>query len=381
LRAQAGDPLEPCAHLLLLPGDHPLPVLEALVAVLQLPGALLVGGRALLEGGLALVQIHASVGEVAFQRLAGLDELFLGGEREALACLLEQPLAFPRRRRRRPPPEPSAHDEDGRPRGKRASENGRNEAEPVGHSDLSPACDAQSCVALIVVGGRLSVIGRRYTDHRRLRTEHLSFPRRQQLRQIVGQRRQPCRDFPFALARLEQLVGDVQGRQDRRLVGLHDRTLAEHLLQRLIHETRHLARVLRRQVRAHRVLLAADHHLDGVLLRAHRPPPPPLPDASRACSSRNVSRPSKLCTRERAASTLRRSCLFSTSSSASRPRVSGSTRATPLPRPDNSRSSDSVLRARVRQAASSSAMLWTTASNCSSACTSALSPPNVKLFL
>src|SRR2546422_8212416 len=121
--------------------------------------SLLVGGRALLEGGLALVQIHAPVGEVAFQRLTGLDELFLGGEREALACLLEQPLALPRRRGGGPPPEPSAHDEDGRPRGKRASENGRNEAEPVGHSDLSPASERPtgSRRELSVFGDRFSV--------------------------------------------------------------------------------------------------------------------------------------------------------------------------------------------------------------------------------
>src|SRR5438093_1749950 len=213
----------------------------------------------------------------------------------------------------------------------------------------------------------------------------LAFPRRQQLRQVVGEGRQPRRDFPLTLANLEQLVGDVERRQDRRVVRFADRPLPEQLLQRLIHEARDLARVLRWQVGAHGVLFTADHHFDRVLFGAHRAPPatppPPFPDDSRACSSRNVSRPRRLCTRERAASTLRRSCLFSPSSSVRRLRVSGSTRGAPLPPPDSSRSSDSAFRARVRHAASSSAMPRTTASNCSIACSSALSPPNAKLLL
>src|SRR2546430_3724956 len=43
---------------------------------------------------------------------------------------------------------------------------------------------------------------------------------------------------------------------------------------RLVHVCRDLSRVLGRQVGPHRVLLAADHHLDRVLFGAHWAPPP-----------------------------------------------------------------------------------------------------------
>src|SRR2546426_620632 len=54
------------------------------------------------------------------------------------------------------------------------------------------------------------------------------------------------------------------------------------------------------------------------------PVPPPLPPGWRACSSRNVRRDSKSCTRPRAASTRWRNVLFSCSRSATRFRISGS---------------------------------------------------------
>src|SRR3989441_2855012 len=221
-------------------------------------------------------------------------------------------------------------------------------------------------------------------------TESFSFPRRQQLRHVVRQRRQPGGDFPLALLGLKQLVGNVQRREDRRLVRLHDRPLREDLLERLIDVRRDLAGVLGGEVGADSVLLSADHHLDCVLLGAHRvppvapPPPPPLPElvappvppvppvppaatapaaptppfppAWRACSSRNVRRDSKSCTRPLAASTRWRNVLFSCSKSARRPRVSGSAFATPPPLlAPPSLSSASALTARARQPASSSA--------------------------
>src|SRR5207253_6311660 len=100
------------------------------------------------------------------------------------------------------------------------------------------------------------------------------FPRRQQPRQVVRQRGETGGDFPLPLARLEQFVRDVERRQDRRLVRLHDRPLRQHLLQRAVHVGRHLPRVLGGQVGAHRILLASDHHLDRVLFGAHCAPPP-----------------------------------------------------------------------------------------------------------
>src|SRR5438445_723519 len=112
--------------------------------------------------------------------------------------------------------------------------------------------------------------------------EGFSLPGRQQLRHVVRQRRQPGGDFPLALLGLKQLVGDVQGREDRRLVCLHDRPLGEDLLKCLIDVRRHFPGVLGGKIGADRVLLSADHHLDRVLLGAHRdppvPPPPPLPE-------------------------------------------------------------------------------------------------------
>src|SRR2546426_10285128 len=100
-------------------------------------------------------------------------------------------------------------------------------------------------------------------------TESFSFARRQQLRHVIRERRQPSGDFPLALLRLEQLVGDVERGEDGRLVRLDDRPLGQDLLQGLIDVRGHFPGVLRRQVGAHRVLLAADHHLDRVLLGAH----------------------------------------------------------------------------------------------------------------
>src|SRR2546426_152411 len=112
--------------------------------------------------------------------------------------------------------------------------------------------------------------------------EGFSLPGRQQLRHVVRQCRQPGGDFPLALLGLKQLVGDVQGREDRRLVCLHDRPLGEDLLKCLIDVRRHFPGVLGGKIGADRVLLSADHHLDRVLLGAHRdppvaPPPPPPP--------------------------------------------------------------------------------------------------------
>src|SRR6266568_586369 len=233
-----------------------------------------------------------------------------------------------------------------------------------------------------------------------------SLPRRQQLRQVIRQRREACRDLPLALLRLEQLVRDVQRGQNRGLVRLDDRSLRQHLLQGLIHMGRDLARVFGRQIGAHRVLLSADHHLDRVLLRTHwaglpaapalvAPPAPTAPGALpappalaapplppwRACSSRNVSRDSRSCTRTRAASTRCRSSLFSCSRSETRPLTSGSAFAPAPPRPPPSLSSASALMARARHAANSSATWRRTASRWSSTSASALSPSYTKLVL
>src|SRR5207253_3250680 len=228
---------------------------------------------------------------------------------------------------------------------------------------------------------------------------------RKQLRQIIRERGEPGGDLALALLRLEQLIRDVECRQDRRLVRLHDGTLRQHLLERLVHVCRDLARVLGRQIGPHRVLVPPDHHLDRVLLGAHWTPPPtpadppmppvppvpdppaarppPLPPDSRACSSRNVSRETRSCTRRRAASTRCRSVLFSCSRSATRPRASRSGLAVPPapPRAPLSFSSVSALRARVRQPVSSSATWRRIVSSWSSTCPSTLSPSYAKLVL
>src|SRR5213080_4644273 len=126
------------------------------------------------------------------------------------------------------------------------------------------------------------------------------------------------------------------------------------------------------------------------------PLPPPLPPGWRACSSRNVRRDSRSCTRPRAASTRWRNVLFSCSRSATRLRSSGSGFAPPPPPPAPpappatpapppriplSFSSDSALRARARQPASSSATWRRTVSSCSSIRPSTLSPSYAKLVL
>src|SRR5213076_512714 len=234
--------------------------------------------------------------------------------------------------------------------------------------------------------------GRRSETCLELPDDRLALPGGKQLRQIVRERGEPGGDFALALLRLEQLVRDVQRRQDRRLVRLHDGTLRQHFLERLVHVRRDLAGVLGRQIGPHRVLVAPDHHLDRVLLGAHGGAPapeapavrpPPLGPESRACSSRNVSRDRRSCTRRRAASTRCRSVLFSCSRSATRPRASRSSLAPPAPPPRAPLSfkSASALRARARQPVSSSATWRRIVSSWSSTCPSALYPSYAKLVL
>src|SRR5690349_6960081 len=186
--------------------------------------------------------------------------------------------------------------------------------------------------------------GKRSETRLHLSDDRLALPGRKQLRQVVRERGEPGGDLALAFLRLEQLVRDVERRQNRRLVGLHDGTLRQHFLQGLVDIGRDIPGILGRQIGPHRVLVAPDHHLDRVLLGAHCTPPaapvepalpppparaPPLPPGSRACSSRNVSRDSRSCTRKRAASTRCRSVLFSCSRSDRRPRVSRSGLAAP----------------------------------------------------
>src|SRR5438105_12522407 len=209
--------------------------------------------------------------------------------------------------------------------------------------------------------------GRRSETRLQLPDDRLALPGGQELRQVVRERRQPGGDLALALLGLEQLVRDVERGQDRRLVRLHDGTLRQHFLEGLVHVGRDVPGILGRQVGPHRVLVAPDHHLDRVLLGAHWAPPvtpaepavpepaarpPPLPPGSRACSSRNVSRERRSCTRSRAASTRCRSVLFSCSRSATRPRASRSSFAAPAPPPPPfaplSFKSALAFRARVR---------------------------------
>src|SRR5213080_2146256 len=233
--------------------------------------------------------------------------------------------------------------------------------------------------------------GRRSETRLQLPHGRLALPGGQELRQVVRERRQPGGDLALALLGLEQLVRDVERGQDRRFVRLHDGTLRQHFLEGLVHVGRHVPGVLRWQIGPHRVLVAPDHHFDRVLLGAHGGAPapeapavrpPPLGPESRACSSRNVSRDRRSCTRRRAASTRCRSVLFSCSRSDRRPRASRSTLTLPaVPRAPLSFNSASALSARVRQPVSSSATCRRIVSSWSSTGPSALSPSYAKLIL
>src|SRR5437588_671766 len=233
--------------------------------------------------------------------------------------------------------------------------------------------------------------GRRSETRLQLPHDRLALPGGQELRQVVRERRQPGGDLALALLGLEQLVRDVERGQDRRFVRLHDGTLRQHFLEGLVHVGRHVPGVLRWQIGPHRVLVAPDHHFDRVLLGAHGGAPapeapavrpPPLGPESRACSSRNVSRDRRSCTRRRAASTRCRSVLFSCSRSVRRPRASRSGLTLPAPpRAPLSFNSASALRARVRQPVSSSATCRRIVSSWSSTGPSALSPSYAKLVL
>src|SRR2546429_712436 len=233
--------------------------------------------------------------------------------------------------------------------------------------------------------------GRRSETRLQLSDDRLALPGGKQLRQVVRERGEPGGDLALALPRLEQLVRDVERGQNRRLMRLHDGALRQHLLDRLVHVGSDIPVVLGRQVGPHRVLVAPDHHLDRVFLGAHGAAPapeapaarpPPLPPESRACSSRNVSRDTRSCTRRRAASTRCRSVLFSCSRSDRRPRAARSALTLPAPpRAPLSFNSASALRARVRQPVSSSATWRRIVSSWSSTGPSALSPSYAKLFL
>src|SRR5256885_1810733 len=85
LSAQPGDLLEPLARFLLLPGERSLAVAEPLVTARQIAVAFLVRGDVLFERCFPLVEVHAPAGELPFQRLARLEQLFFGHECEALA--------------------------------------------------------------------------------------------------------------------------------------------------------------------------------------------------------------------------------------------------------------------------------------------------------
>src|SRR5256884_687674 len=233
--------------------------------------------------------------------------------------------------------------------------------------------------------------GRRSETRLQLSDDRLALPGGKQLRQVVRERGEPGGDLALALPRLEQLVRDVERGQNRRLVRLPDGALRQHLLEGLVRVGRDVPGVLGRQIGPPRVLVAPDHPLDRVLLGAHGAAPapeapaarpPPLGPESRACSSRNVSRDSRSCTRRRAASTRCRSVLFSCSKSDRRPRASRSTLTLPaVPRAPLSFNSASALSARVRQPVSSSATCRRIVSSWSSTGPSALSPSYAKLVL
>src|ERR1051325_9873673 len=194
--------------------------------------------------------------------------------------------------------------------------------------------------------------GRRSETRLQLPDDRLALPRGQQFRQVVRERRQPGGDLALALLGLEQLVRDVERRQDRRLVRLHNGTLRQHLFERLVHVGGDVPGVLRWQIGPHRVLVAPDHHLDRVLLGAHWAPgppaarPPPCPPESPPAPPSNVTREGGSSPRSRAAPPRWRSVLFSCSRSASRPRVSRSGLAAPAapPRAPLSFKSVSALR-------------------------------------
>src|SRR5436189_597634 len=204
------------------------------------------------------------------------------------------------------------------------------------------------------------------------------FRRRQHLGEVIRDGGEPRRDLAFGLLRLEQLVRNVQRRENRGLVRLHQRSLTQHLLQCLIKVGGDFARVVGRQVGANGVLLAPNHHPHGVLLHRHLCAP-----LSRACSSKNVRRCIKSCTRVRAPSIRWRSALFSDSSSGLR---TGVPDAPPPPAPPRvpDFSSDSAFCARERHPASSSATSRTIASSWSIASRTSsggLSPLYVKFIL
>src|SRR5262249_33638152 len=135
--------------------------------------------------------------------------------------------------------------------------------------------------------------------------------RREHTGELVAQVGEPIRDLAITSARLEQLVGDRQSREDGGFVGLDHGKRIAHPLEGGIQVRGDLAGVLRGKLGPNGVLLATDDHLDGVLGLAHAALPPP-------CCSRNDRRAAKTLSRSLAESIRCRSVWLSVSRSITR---------------------------------------------------------------
>src|SRR5687768_12346755 len=108
----------------------------------------------------------------------------------------------------------------------------------------------------------------------------------------------------------EQVVGDLERGEDRRLPRLGDGAAVHDLADRAVHVLRHGARMLRRGIAPNGVLLSDDRDADAAFATVHRAAP------FSPCWRRNRVRSSRCCTRSLAASRRARSSAFSFSSDA-----------------------------------------------------------------
>src|SRR5581483_10492881 len=146
------------------------------------------------------------------------------------------------------------------------------------------------------------------------------------------------------LALAEELVGDREGGEDRRLVRLHNRRVANHVADRLVHVRRERARSLGRRIAADRVILPADRDPRRMLRPGHRV-------RSSCCCRRKRTRSSTRSVRPAASSSRARSSAFSASRRVTR---SSAAASPPPPRIAIALSRASAAWARLRNAATSS---------------------------
>ena len=118
-------------------GELPLTRPRRLMPPLELPLPVLQRARPMIERLLAALDAPAPLGYLLLPRFAGLQQLRLGGEHQALARFFQQPLALGRggasQGLRRAPPDVAPHHVEIRPGGDPTADDARDDCRQIRH--------------------------------------------------------------------------------------------------------------------------------------------------------------------------------------------------------------------------------------------------------